>query len=165
MRFFRIIALSAILAAPLPALAADAPSADAVRQVMSYFHDGSDAILVDAKLCKEIAKEGDNKNECTEEVPGNKVNQGDQVYVWLNFFVPGDNADARNVLVQFSSKGMVQQSHTLHMKQTTRYRIWYRLPTKRTGDWEVIASQEKADSYEKLGSLAYTVEEAAPEAQ
>jgi len=162
MRFFRMIALSAIMAAPLPAMAADAPSADAVRQVMSYFHNGSDVILVDAKLCKEVAKEGDNKNECTEEISGNKVTQGDKVYVWLNFFVPGDDADARNVLVQFSSKGMVQQSHSLHMKQTTRYRIWYRLPTKRVGDWDVITSQEKADSYLKLGGLSYSVEEAMP---
>jgi len=163
MRFFKIIALSAIMAAPLPALADEAPSADAVRQVMSYYRDGSNVILVEAKLCKEVVKEGDNKNDCAEEIADGKLTKGDKAFVWLNFFVPGDNTDTSTVLVQFSSKGMVQQSNTVRMKQTTRYRTWYTLPTNKAGDWEVAASQEQTDSYLKLGGLSYTVEEAKAE--
>lgn len=164
MRITKYIALAALMAVPNLAQATDAPSADTVRQVMSYYQDGNTAILVEAKLCKEIGKEGDTKNECVDEITGGKVNKGDKAYVWLNFFVPGENSDAKNVLVQFSSKGTVLLSKQLHMKQTIRYRTWYALPTNKDGEWDITASQEQAESYQKIGGLTYTVEEAAADA-
>ncbi|HXH73013.1 MAG TPA: hypothetical protein VNI58_09400 [Mariprofundaceae bacterium] len=166
MRIIKLMALAALMAMPNLAQAADAaPSADTVRQVMSYYRDGNTVILVEAKLCKEIGKEGDTKSECVDEITDGKVKKGDKAYVWLNFFVPGENTDTRNVLIQFSSKGMVLQSNQVHMKQTTRYRTWYLLPTGKDGDWDIAASQEEAQDYVKIGGLKYSVEEAAPAAQ
>jgi hypothetical protein len=164
MRIIKYMALSVLMAAPSLAQAADAPatapSADTVRQVMSYYHDGNRVILVDAKLCKDIGKEMANKNECVDPISDGKVKQGDKDYVWLNFLIPGDDAPARSVLVQFSSKGMVLHSKQLHLKQSIRYRTWYLLPTNKLGDWDVTASQEEAQDYVKLGGTSYTVEAA-----
>ena len=57
-----------------------APSADAVKSTWDYFYkgQGQGPVLVDARLCTEVAKEGPNKFECVTEVSpdGVKADKG-----------------------------------------------------------------------------------------
>jgi hypothetical protein len=160
-----LLALSALLCMPVLASAADAPSVDTVRQVMAYYHTGSDAVLVESKLCRDIAHEGANKNECVGEITDGKIARGEKAYIWMNFFVPGDDAGKRNFLVQFSRKGQVMKSNQLSMNQAIRYRTWYLLRTGTEGSWDISVSQERANDFLKLGDMSYSVVEAAPAAQ
>lgn len=153
--------LFALLLAGMPAAswAGDRPSADSVRQVMDYYHTGSDVTLLEYKLCRDIAREGENKHECSEVVDGNTIEAGSKVYFWMNFLVPGDTTENANVLVQFKHKGRAISTYETPMPQTIRYRTWRLLPTNKTGDWQVAIEQEKADGYTAVETIGYSVVE------
>src|SRR5689334_7402681 len=84
-------------AAPAPAAEpVKAPSADAVRDTWNYFYkaQGQGPVLVEAKLCTEVGKEGPNKFECTVEVPAEGVKANTSVMVWQSYLVPqGDSIE------------------------------------------------------------------------
>lgn len=154
--------LVALLLAGMPAAswAGDRPSADTVRQVMDYYHNGSDVTLVEHKLCSDIVQEGENKNECGEMVSGSSVEAGSKVYLWMNFLVPGDTTEKANVLVQFKYKGKTVSTTETSMPQAIRYRTWRLLPTSKSGNWQISIEQEKADGYTSVETINYSVTEA-----
>ena len=81
------------------------PGADAVRDTWDYFYkgQGQGPVLVEAKLCTEVGKDGANKYECTAEVDpaaGVKANTPNLV-LWQAYLVPqGDSIE--DIMVQTS---------------------------------------------------------------
>lgn len=155
------IVLTVVLLACAPALvwAGEKPDANTVRQVMNYYHSGSDVTLIEHKICTEIASEGELKNECSAVVDGSSVEEGSKVYFWMNFLVPGDEAEGANVLVQFKYKGKAVSTYETSMSQAIRYRTWRLLPTNKAGSWQVSIEQEKTDGYTSIETINYSVVE------
>ena len=98
-------------AAPAPAQEpVKAPSADAVKSTWDYFYkaQGQGPVLVDAKLCTEVAKDGPNKFECTAEVSPDGVKANTTVNVWQSYLVPqGDAID--DLMVQVKQGNVVRE--------------------------------------------------------
>ena len=114
-------------------------------------------ILVNYKLCSSIAKEGKDKNECTEVIEDANIEKGSKAYLWMNFLVPGDDIEKTNVLVQFKYKGKAMNTSEIPMPQSIRYRTWRTLPTKKPGDWQVSIEQENETGFTSIDSIAFTV--------
>ena len=149
-----------LMAMPVAAQAADgAPDANTVKQVLSYYQNGKLITLVDYKFCTEIEKEGDNRNECAEVVDGNQIEKGSKVYLWLNFFVPGDDTEKANVLLQFKHKGTALDSKEVSVSQAIRYRTWRTIPTGKSGGWTIPVKQEGEAGYVDIDDISYTVVE------
>lgn len=153
------LALLGLAVFSLPLHAADKPTQDEVRKVMSYYHDGSEVILVDSMLCEEISKSGENKNECDKPMADGPIPLNKSGYLWMNFLVPGN--DKANLLVQFKYKNRALDSDELKVSSAIRYRTWKRLQTSKSGDWVVTVEQETADGYVPVATINYTVADAA----
>ncbi len=149
-------AIAALLTAP--AIAAEKPSSDEVQRVMEYYQSGDEVVLAQQVLCGEVAKEGDNKNQCVAVIEPAVMKEGDRNLVWMNFMVPG--SESAKILVQFHYKGRVLSSKELTLSNAIRYRTWLSAPSSKTGEWTVSVEQELADGYAKVGEMSYTVEAA-----
>jgi len=157
----KIIWVALALLLPGMAWAADKPTTETVKSVLNYYHTGQEVILLESKLCTEIIKDGENKNECSGELSTQQVSKGQKVFLWMNYFIPGDTIEKATVLMQFSRKGKVFNSRELSMPQSIRYRTWRLLSTRKTGDWSVNIEQEQENGYLSLGTVNYSVVEAA----
>jgi hypothetical protein len=153
----QIMIAALLMVMPSLAWAGDTMDAGKVRDVLNYYHSGSNVILVDYKLCSNIAKEGENKNECAEVIEGNSIEKRSKVYLWMNFFVPGDQTEKANVLLQYKYKGKAMDGTELSMPQSVRYRTWRLLPTRKSGDWQVSIEQENEAGFSNIDTISYSV--------
>jgi len=153
----KILMALLLMSAPSLALAGDAPDANKVKEVLNYYHNGSTVTLVDYKLCAAIGKDGAAKNECAEVIESTQIEKGSKAYLWMNFLVPGDQTEKANVLVQFKYKGKAMDGAEIQMPQSIRYRTWKRLPTKKSGDWQVSIEQENEAGFTNIDTLAFSV--------
>ncbi|MBJ6760155.1 hypothetical protein JGU66_05235 [Myxococcaceae bacterium JPH2] len=116
-----------------------APSADAVRDTWNYFYkgQGQGPILVEAKLCTEVAKEGPNKFECTAEVGAEGVKAGTSVMLWQSYLVPqGDSVE--DLLVQVKQGNVVRETKDVKVKgDGWRARQWTGVRLNKPGAWTV----------------------------
>ena len=140
------VLLAVLMCLPAVAWADGMSDADTVKKAMTYYHDGEAAVLIDYKFCSEIIKEGDNRNECAEVVDAQSIAEDSKVYLWMNFFVPGDNVDKVHAMVQFGWKGRVMDNADISLSQSFRYRTWRLVQTKKAGDWSVSIEQEGAEN-------------------
>ena len=152
-----ILALIALFSLPL--YAAEKPTSDEVRKVMDYYKEGGEAILVESRLCVDIEKSGDDKNECTETLPDGPLQMGQNAYLWMNYLVPG--SDPATLLVQFKYKGRALNSDEIRLSNAIRYRTWKTLQTSKSGEWEVNIEQETESGYTPVGTISYIVAEPA----
>ncbi len=116
-----------------------APSADAVKSTWDYFYKGQTQgpVLVEAKLCTEVAKEGPNKFECATEVPAEGVKANTTVMVWQSYLVPqGDTVD--DIMVQTKLGNVVRETKDVKIKgEGWRARQWTGVRLNKAGDWTV----------------------------
>jgi predicted secreted hydrolase len=127
-------------AAPVPAAEpVKAPSADAVRDTWNYYYkaQGQGPVLVEAKLCTEVGKEGPNKFECTAEVPPEGVKANTSVMVWQSYLVPqGDSIE--DLMVQTKQGNVVRETKDVKIKgEGWRSRQWTGVRLGKAGDWTV----------------------------
>ncbi|NOK07654.1 hypothetical protein [Corallococcus exercitus] len=117
-----------------------APSADAVRDTWNYFYkgQGQGPVLVEAKLCTEVAKEGPNKFECTAEVGPEGVKAGTSVMLWQSYLVPqGDSID--DLTVQVKQGNTVRETKDVKVKgDGWRARQWTGVKLAKPGSWTVV---------------------------
>lgn len=154
MKIHGTLALVATALFSLPLQAADKPTGDEVKRVINYYQNGNEVVLVDSKLCAEIEKSGENKNECGKTLD-NPLAPKASGYLWMNFLVPG--SEKPTLLVQFKYKNRVLDSDEIRMTNAFRYRTWKRLQTSKSGEWEVTIEQETETGYIPVASLNYTV--------
>ena len=155
------IGLSVFLLLWLPAsiLAQEKPAAAEAKKVVDYYYQGKGqgAILMAHKLCSQIYEEGTLKYECQEEITGGQIQKDREVYLWMNYLVPtGDTAD---IIIHYKRNNKVRSVSDFELPGSLRYRIWKKIPTDKTGDWQVNIIQEMQDSDLNLGDLQYTVTE------
>ncbi|WP_375756176.1 hypothetical protein [Corallococcus exercitus] len=117
-----------------------APNADAVRDTWNYFYkgQGQGPVLVEAKLCTEVAKEGPNKYECTAEVGPEGVKAGTSVMLWQSYLVPqGDTID--DLTVQVKQGNTVRETKDVKVKgDGWRARQWTGVKLAKPGSWTVV---------------------------
>jgi hypothetical protein len=133
-------AASAAPAAPAaPAANVAKPSAESIKAVWDFHLKGQGAgvVLADAKLCTEIAKEGDNKYECTAEIGPEGVAAGTTVLLWQAYLVPnGDSVE--DIGVQVKQGDTVRETKDVKIKGTTmRTRTWTGIRAPKAGDWTI----------------------------
>ncbi len=143
----------------LPALAdaLEKPSSKEAARVISYYHNGvgNGAILMECKLCIDVNNEDPDKNECGQVITDNKVNQGDEVFIWMNFLVPA--GDEAAVLLGYTRDKITRNTQHLTLPGATRFRTWKRIPTNQVGEWKVTILQEMENDDLNLGGLSFTV--------
>lgn len=115
------------------------PSADAVRDTWNYFYkgQGQGPVLVEAKLCTEVAKDGPNKYECTAEVGPEGVKAGANVMLWQSYLVPqGDSVE--DLTVQVKQGNTVRETKDVKVKgEGWRARQWTGVKLPKPGSWTV----------------------------
>jgi len=115
------------------------PSADAVKSTWDYFYKGQTQgpVLVEARLCTEVAKDGPNKFECTAEVAPEGVKANTTVMVWQSYLVPqGDSVE--DLMVQTKQGNVVRETKDVKVKgEGWRARQWTGVRLNKAGDWTV----------------------------
>ena len=116
-----------------------APSGDAVKSTWDYFYkaQGQGPVLVEAKLCTEVAKDGPNKFECTVEASPDGVKAGSNVMLWQSYLVPqGDSIE--DLMVQVKQGNVVRETKDVKVKgEGWRARQWTGVRLNKAGDWTV----------------------------
>ncbi len=158
MKKFTVL-VSLVLCLSTFANALEKPTSKETLRVINYYHSGvgNGAILMESKLCMDINKEDPDKNECGQVITDNKVNQGDEVFIWMNFLVPA--GDEAAVLVGYTRDKITRNTQHLSLPGATRFRTWKRIPTNQVGEWKVNILQEMGNDDLDLGGLSYTVVE------
>ncbi|NOK18618.1 hypothetical protein [Corallococcus carmarthensis] len=117
-----------------------APSADAVRDTWNFFYkgQGQGPVLVEAKLCTEVAKDGPNKYECTAEVGPEGIKAGTTVMLWQSYLVPqGDSVE--DLTVQVKQGATVRETKDVKVKgEGWRARQWTGVKLAKPGNWTVV---------------------------
>ena len=127
------------LPAPPPHEPQKAPPADAVRDTWNYYYkgQGQGPVLVDARLCTEVGKEGANKFECTAEVPPEGVKANSNIMVWQAYLVP-QNDSVEDLMVQVKQGNVVRETKDVKVKgEGWRARQWTGIRLSKAGDWSV----------------------------
>ncbi|WNG54360.1 hypothetical protein F0U59_05865 [Archangium gephyra] len=116
-----------------------APSADAVKTTWEYFYkgQGQGPVLVDAKLCTEVAKDGPNKFECIVEANPDSIKAGTNVMLWQSYLVPqGDSID--DLMIQVKQGNVVRETKDVKVKgEGWRARQWTGVRLNKAGEWTV----------------------------
>jgi hypothetical protein len=116
-----------------------APSADAVKTTWEYFYkgQGQGPVLVEAKLCTEVAKDGPNKFECIAEASPDGVKAGSNVMLWQSYLVPqGDSIE--DLMVQVRQGNVVRETKDVKIKgEGWRSRQWTGVRLNKPGEWTV----------------------------
>jgi hypothetical protein len=133
------VAMAQDEAAPEAKEPAKVPSADSVRDTWNYFYkgQGQGPVLVEAKLCTEVAKDGPNKFECITEVGAEGIKAGTNVMLWQAYLVPqGDSID--DIQVQTKQGTTVRETKDVKVKgDGWRARQWTGVSLKKPGNWTV----------------------------
>ena len=155
-----VLAVTSLCGA-MATMAQDRPSPEEARKVINYYFNGKGqgVIPMEYKLCKEISKIGDAKNECIAELSGKTIAKGEEVYLWMNFLVPA--GEESRILLQYSRKGKVRNTSNISLGGATRFRTWKKIPTATSGEWKVTMIQELENSDMDIGHLEFSVIDAA----
>lgn len=143
-----VAALAAVLgstalaqdAAPAAQPAVEKPTPEAIKSFWSYYlkGQGGGPVLADAKVCLEVAKEGDNKFECTKEVPAEGVKAGTTVYLWQAYLLPqGENVE--DMAMQVKLGDTVRETKDFKLKgESIRTRNWTATRLPKAGTWTLV---------------------------
>jgi len=115
------------------------PSPEAVKSTWDYYYraQGQGPVLVELKLCLEVAREGPRRFECTVEAPAGGLKAGTPVMVWQSYLLPqGDTAD--DLTVQVKQGGTLRETKDVTLKgEGWRARQWVGVRFTRPGAWSV----------------------------
>jgi hypothetical protein len=127
-------------AAAAPSTPVNKPTAEAVKDTWNYYlkGQGNGPILVEAKLCTEVAKEGPNKFDCTVEVdPVAGIKSGTTVMLWQAYLVPQGDA-IEDLMVQTKQGNTVRATKDVKVKgDGWRARQWTGVSLNKPGNWTV----------------------------
>ena len=135
----------AILVLPIAAWAADRPGAQDTRTVVHYYFNGQGqgAVLMDYRVCSEVAPEGEDKHECRRQLDAAAIPLGEEAFLWMNFLVPAE--DQADILISYARNERVRKTADVTLKGAIRFRTWKRIPTDKPGKWAVTIVQEMPD--------------------
>lgn len=141
--------------APILAMAGDKPTPEEAKKVLEYIYNGKGQapVLVEAKLCRDVPKDGDNKGNCVDEITG-PLKKGDVAYAWLLFMAP-DGDEAKKATVQFEVGGATVATKNMSIPGQQRSRTWFKNTFNKPGTWKI---KVMLDGGEELGSRDITVQ-------
>ena len=150
----------AIAFMPCLALAQAKPSPAEIKKVLEFYYGSTNdtVVVVDTRLCTDVATQGENKNECTATISSNEIEVGQPSFLWMNFFVPA-KAGEQKILVQFNQNGVTRMTRQLTLSGSIRFRTWKKFALDRPGKWSVKILQDKQSGGKELASLALTSRE------
>ncbi len=150
----------AITFVPCLALAQAEPSPIEIKKVIEYYYGSTnDAVVVlDTRLCSDVATQGENKNECTTTISSSAIEVGQPSFLWMKFFVPA-KAGEQKILVQFNQNGVTRMTRQLTLSGAIRFRTWKKFVLDRPGQWSVKILQDKQSGAKELASFALTSRE------
>lgn len=149
--------LVSILLLVAPVVSVAAPTPEATKQVLEHYWNGSTPVLVEYKICSEISKEGDNKNECVSEVDPSAIVKGDKAYLWMNYMVPQNTS--HDISVLFTRKNRPEKTRDINIRGSLKYRTWTTLPTSKAGEYSVQIDLDVDDNFTTINNLSYQVAE------
>jgi hypothetical protein len=128
-------------AAAAPATPVTKPDANSVKNTWDYFYrgQGQGPILVEAKLCTEVGKEGANKFECTVEVDtAAGIKAGTKgVVLWQAYLTP-QNDTYEDLQVQVKQGTTVRETKDVKIKgEGWRSRQWTGVNLNKPGNWTI----------------------------
>lgn len=142
--------------APLLAFAQTTPSADEVRKVVQFYYNGKSGVyLIDIKLCEGVHKEGEQKNNCKDEITSGEIFTGDEAVVWMHFFAP-DGAK-ETVLVQYNRNGITRRTSSHNVRGAIRYRVWVPFKVEKAGAWDVKVVYDGETETKIMGTIPIKV--------
>ena len=116
------------------------PAADSVRNVWKFFNEGQGqgVVLAEAKLCLDVHKSGEQKSECTEEIPAEGVKVGTTVMVWQAYIVPkGDTYD--DLAIQVKHDDVIRETRDVKVDgKSWRTRTWNGVRLTKPGKWNLV---------------------------
>jgi hypothetical protein len=140
--------------------AAELPTSDEVKKVLDFYYHGQGlgVVLVESKFCRDIQREGDEKNECSGEITAAEpLNKGDEVYLWMAYMVPtGD--EKQKIIVQFDNGGVTRMVRNLEISGSLRYRTWRKVVFDRTGQWTAKIVHDQESGAKELGQISVNVQ-------
>ncbi len=150
----------AIVFMPCLALAQAKPSPAEIKKVLEYYYGSTNdaVVIVDTRLCRDVATQGENKNECTATISSSEIEVGQPSFLWMNFFVPA-KAGKQKILVQFNQNGVTRMTRQFTLSGSIRFRSWKKFALDRPGKWTVKILQDKQTGVEELASFALTSRE------
>lgn len=154
-----IVVLSAALGlGPVLAAAGDKPSPEEARKVLDYYYHGKgmSPVLVETKICHDVQREGDEKNECAGDISGQPVKKGDSVYIWMAFMAP-NGGDTQSAIVQLELNGVARWVRNVQVPGQLRARTWLKYTFEKAGNWKVKIAQDNGNSVDQLGTLDVNV--------
>lgn len=145
--------------APVLAQAADKPTAEEVKKVLDFYYHGKGmgAVLVEAKVCRDVQREGDEKNECAGDVSGQAIKKGDSVYLWMAFMSP-NGEEPQPVIVQFEVNGVTRAVKNVSVSGGLRTRNWLKYTFDKAGAWKIKIVHDTGSSADQLGTRDVNVE-------
>ncbi|MCK4866202.1 MAG: hypothetical protein KAT06_12365 [Gammaproteobacteria bacterium] len=160
----KLILLTCSIMMSFSAYAVDVPSSAEAKKVLDYYYNGQGqgVVLIESKLCSEIDKEGDNKNNCADNINPVSVQKGQNLNLWMAFLVP-NNDPVQNIIIQFEHNGIARMVKDVKVSGSVRYRTWRKVSFSKTGNWTVKIIHDKGDDVQLLDTLSITVSEASTE--
>jgi len=155
----RIIVMSLVLCLTSTfALAATKPAPVEVKRVLDYYYHGKGMgpVLLEAKICQDIQREGDEKNECAGDITSGNIKKSEPVYLWMAFMVPSGD-EPQNIIIQFENGGVTRMVKNLQVTGQLRYRTWVKTSLDKVGAWKVKIVHDGGTG-EMLGAIDSTVE-------
>ncbi len=78
-----LLASCLLLLTPGLAQAGPAPTPGEVQKVLDFYYGPAEAppILIETRICRDVAKEGEHKNECTEKLGSDAIQVGESGYL------------------------------------------------------------------------------------
>jgi hypothetical protein len=140
---FGIAALSsgaALAQEEVAAAPVEKPTPEAILSFWQYYFkgQGNGPVLADAKLCLEISKEGDTKNECAKEVPAEGVKAGTPIYVWQAYLLPQGEV-VEDMALQVKLGDTVRETKDIKLKgESIRTRQWTYVKPAKAGTWKLV---------------------------
>lgn len=156
----RIIILGLMLClTPVMAFAGAKPTSDEVKRVLDfYFHGkGTGPVLLDSMLCRDIQREGDEKNECAGDISGETIKKGESIYLWMAYMVPSGD-EPQNIIVQYENGGVTRMVRNLQVTGQLRYRTWLKVAFDKAGSWKIKIIHDTGSEAVVLGVRDVTVE-------
>lgn len=134
------------------------PAPEEVRRVLRYYMHGKDLgpVLIEAKLCRNIIADGEDKNECGGDLTAQPIAKGEQVYLWMAYMVP-EGEEPQNIVVYFEKGGLARKVETLQVSSQLRNRTWLKTSFDASGPWKLRVVRDTGSGGDDLGTVEITV--------
>lgn len=134
------------------------PSAESIRQVFNYYHQGTKALLTESVICERIGDMPPKRFECINSIdPSQPLLRYSEGYFWVSLMVPVGYSG--KLEYRFLHEEKPVNISSVSISPSLRYRVWKFLPTHKAGKWKVELTQTmNGGDKQKIIEVHYTVE-------